>query len=65
MRWFNLKNNKCPKCNKDLEFQKGSDLIFCSSSSCEFQISKEKLSRIVSDMIGNEIDKEHKELKLT
>lgn len=52
MKWNNLKNNKCPKCNSVLTTSQLLDKQFyCSASpSCNFRISNEKFEKIVNDL---------------
>lgn len=65
MNWFNLKKNKCPKCGKKFEFYPDSDLIFCSSSTCGFQISERRLQEIiVGRRVNDKIDKEYKKIRV-
>ena len=56
MRWFNLKSNKCPLCNKafsDSSFSKKLYFIVCN---CGFQISNKRYSEIVNDMTNQDIE---------
>lgn len=58
MKWFNLKQNKCPKCNKDfLIYAKfyPSGSIECK---CGFFITKEKMDELVAKIVGDNIDQE-------
>lgn len=41
MKWFNLKNNKCPQCSKAL---------YGYSCPCGFRISEKRWKEIVADM---------------
>ena len=50
MKWFNLKQNKCPQCGKDLEFTDG---IHCG---CGFRISEQRYKEITSDMAKKSVD---------
>ena len=56
MKWSNLKQNKCPNCNKSwsttwgIKFENG--VIICK---CGFKISEKKMSEIVSDKVDREI----------
>lgn len=55
MNWYNLRQNKCPKCSKELEFghdKDGKDLFFCH---CTFSISGAKFKNIVNDIVTREV----------
>lgn len=56
MKWANLKNNKCPKCNASLSFQ--GKIIVCSKE-CGFKIREERMSEIVSSQVSGRIEREH------
>lgn len=55
MKWINLKQNKCPKCDKDFSYssfqQKG--LITCS---CGFAIREVRYSQIVNSQVTQDIE---------
>lgn len=54
MKWWNLKNNKCPQCNKDWVF----DLTAVDGllvHGCGFRISEIRYQEIVNDMVGKEL----------
>lgn len=60
MKWQNLKNNKCPQCNKD--FMVGLNVesnmqpaIF--THKCGFKISEQRYKEIVSDMVTKGLEK--------
>lgn len=58
MKWHNLKNNKCPKCNKEFSLENCRDKsIKCP---CGFSISEKRFSKIVSGMTSKKIEKELK-----
>ena len=59
MNWYNLKNNKCPKCNKD--FMLGLNVesnmqptMF--THKCGFKISEQRYKEIVSGMVSKELE---------
>lgn len=68
MKWSNLKNNKCPQCNKD--FTKGmlvtteEDFLgdelprTIMSHPCGFKINEQRYKEIVSSQVGDRIDDE-------
>ena len=56
MKWINLKNNRCPKCVKELDYEENH--IVCN---CGFRISKEKFSKICSEMVDNQLNRNNKE----
>ena len=55
MKWFNLKKNMCPQCNKDFtqsaEFT--STMIICN---CGFKISPKRYKEIVTSQVEKNID---------
>lgn len=53
MKWFNLKNNKCPKCGKDTALKSPYNFVPATDMfehPCGFKISTRKLESIVADM---------------
>lgn len=56
MKWENLKQNKCPKCNKSwLTLWQATfkdKMIFCK---CGFSISEKRMAEIVTDKVSKEI----------
>lgn len=59
MKWQNLKNNKCPQCNKN--FLKGLKVesnmqpaLFIHP--CGFQIREQRYKEIVSDMVSEGLE---------
>lgn len=57
MKWINLKNNKCPQCNKDfmmglVSFHKETGLMI---HKCGFKISEQRYKEIVSGMVENSL----------
>jgi len=62
MKWFNLKNNKCPQCSKDWVFQSpdARGRIRCD---CGFSIHKNRAQEIISSMVSKQIDSEHDNLE--
>jgi len=52
--WFNLKKNKCPFCNHDLE---GRDVSFvaCVSSKCDFKIGVDKFTKIINNQVNEDL----------
>ena len=48
MNWYNLKLNKCPKCNKSfVSFSKSDKMIRCK---CGFSISESRFNVLVDKM---------------
>lgn len=45
MKWYNLKQNKCPQCDKDLDFT-NPQLFSCE---CGFKISEKRFKEITTD----------------
>lgn len=56
MKWQNLKENKCPKCDKDLAeaFNPVTKMFECS---CGFKIREAKFNQIVSGIINKDLSK--------
>jgi len=55
MKWFNLKKNRCPKCNKDWVF----DLTAVDGllvHSCGFRIREKRYKEIVNNMNEKDLD---------
>jgi hypothetical protein len=46
MKWYNLKNNKCPKCSSYLKEDEHSLLLVCSKPECDFKISSERFTEL-------------------
>ena len=58
MNWSNLKQNKCPECNKEFGFgnyNRAGKRIVCD---CGFTISEKNLAETVARMVGGRIDRE-------
>lgn len=55
-KWYNLKSNKCPKCNRDWLVHNnanfGADNVVCK---CGFKITSKRMSEIVNDKVNREI----------
>lgn len=55
MKWVNLKNNKCPQCNKDLmrgiEYKMMPGSIKILIHPCGFKISEQKYKEIVESLV--------------
>ena len=57
MKWQNLKQNKCPKCNKTFgtaAFSQQLGFIICS---CGFKISNKRFSEIVNSQVTSDLEK--------
>jgi hypothetical protein len=46
MKWYNLKNNKCPKCSSVLTGKEDSVMLNCSKPDCDFKIGTEKFTEL-------------------
>lgn len=59
MKWFNLKQNKCPDCNKDFTRNlttyplEGNQML---AHNCGFKISEQRYKEIVSGMVNDELE---------
>jgi len=60
MRWQNLKENKCPQCNKNLIHQYN-PAIRMFECVCGFKIGGNKFREIVSSQVNKEIKDEFEE----
>ena len=61
MNWKNLKQNKCPKCSKEL-FVRSTGMISCDNPKCDFKIKPAKMNEIVNSMgivTGKQIGRAH------
>lgn len=63
MRWSNLKNNKCPKCNKNLSIFYSTD-THNFECSCGFRIKEQRFKEIVSGIKEREINSFSRETTL-
>jgi hypothetical protein len=65
MKWSNLKQNKCPKCDKDFMIglkQEGRSLCTIFIHPCGFKIRELRWSQIVNNQITQDLeDKWNKE----
>lgn len=55
MKWHNLKNNKCPKCNKDCAITQPFNFVPATQMlehKCGFKISMQRYKEIVSGMVS-------------
>jgi len=57
MNWFNLKKNKCPKCDRD--FINGLVTVagMLIHEPCGFKIRESRYQEIVSSMVNKDMDK--------
>lgn len=55
MNWKNLKQNKCPNCNKEL-IPRSTGMISCDNMKCDFKIKPAKMSEIINNMVSAEMD---------
>lgn len=53
MKWWKLKENKCPKCGRELEAVNDASFFLCD---CGFRISDRKFRSIISKMVEEDID---------
>lgn len=56
MNWKNLSKNRCPKCNKLLDFKSDKEMMMCTIS-CGFMISVKRMAEIVSESTSRELDR--------
>ncbi|HEY5918595.1 MAG TPA: hypothetical protein VIU13_14360 [Chryseolinea sp.] len=63
MKWWNLRNNECPKCSKDF-MKHGSitkDSVYCK---CGFFISMEKYKQVVNSMNVKDVEQKLDEMEI-
>lgn len=48
MYWNNLDRNRCPKCNRLLDFESDKEMMMCTIS-CGFMINPDKMKKIVAE----------------
>jgi len=57
MKWNNLKQNKCPKCSKDLA--RHDDLhVYCGN--CDFLISNKRFKEIITSQVERTIENHYR-----
>ena len=58
MNWQNLKQNKCPKCDKPFGYFAFTEpgFIKCPVPKCEFRISEKRYSEIVNSQINAQLE---------
>lgn len=52
MKWSNLKNGKCPKCNN---FLAKNEFLFICSKLCNFKISENKYEEIIENLLDKKL----------
>ena len=57
MKWNNLKQNKCPKCSKDLSDKLEGKMFHCS---CGFMISIRRMKEIIQNRMTAGFDKPYR-----
>lgn len=63
MKWENLKNNKCPKCNRDIVTGLTVDPVKnMLKHKCGFQISEAKFKELCQGMVESNLPGEKAEL---
>ena len=52
MKWYLLKQNRCPKCGADLEWRQGNyeKFFVCVKPVCDFKIGERKFGEISMEM---------------
>jgi len=66
MRWLNLRDGACPKCNTVLVETQTKYLVACPAKQCGFKISKKRVKEIIENMSktrkwGQEFSNEYEE----
>ena len=57
MKWFNLKQNKCPKCSEDLADKLEGNIFRCT---CGFVISAKRFKEIIADKVNRQISSHYR-----
>jgi len=52
LNWLNLKKNKCPLCNSDVE---GRDVVFIGCVKCDFKIGVDKFTNIINSQVNEDL----------
>lgn len=60
MKWKNLTENKCPKCEKYLMWDELGNL-YCITMGCKFLISQSKFRAIVNNQITEDLKENDEE----
>ena len=60
MNWKSLLNNRCPKCNKELDHQSDFEYMLCDIS-CGFQISVQRMKEICGDQVKYRIENDNQD----
>lgn len=62
MNWSNLRENRCPKCGKNLTFDLniGFGLVFCKNLACSFKITPKKFNEIVNSPVRYKSEKHYR-----
>jgi len=58
MKWKNLKENKCPQCDKSFGYKAFSQRLGYIVCDCGFKISNKRFSEIVNSQVNQDIEKE-------
>lgn len=59
MEWSKLLSNKCPKCNKELDYISDKDMMMCTIS-CGFMITTLRMKEICSSKSSYRIERDNK-----
>lgn len=57
MKWYRLKENRCPRCESPLTFNSEKKLLGCHS--CDFKIAEDKFWYICSDLESKELERQN------
>jgi hypothetical protein len=52
MKWYNLKNNKCPSCSSFLTGSEKATILKCSNPSCLFKIGTERFAQLSREYVN-------------
>ncbi len=58
LKWYNLLENKCPKCGKGVELHTTmGEMIVCKAMECDFKVTAQRMQEICSDIENKRINR--------
>jgi len=54
--WNNLLRNRCPKCGKNLWFDKDEPYVMCNSLICGFMIDQARMQEIIMKITNRKLE---------
>lgn len=56
LNWSALLRNRCPKCNKNLWFDKDEPYVMCNSLICGFMIDQSRMQEITMKLTNRKLE---------